>query len=162
MTSILNWLKNKLIDPKHGIIIDSYDSNSFDIIQDFLEGCDRQFKTSAIYYQAFPEESALDFLNTLEEELSSKLQKHASQSQQSLASIIKEAELKIVIIDRCHLHPQDTTQNLIDFFSVCGVTVVLVGYREQMAIAKVLSNPKFSAWDKLEVAEQCECIPELR
>ena len=162
MTSILNWLKNKLIIQEHGVIIDSYDSNSFNIIQDFLEGCDRQFKTSAIYYQAFPEESTIEFLSTLREELGSKLHKHTSKSQQSLANIIKEAELKMVIIDRCHLHPQDTMQNLIDFFSVCGVAVILVGYREQMAIARVLNNLKVSDWDTLEVADKCECIPELR
>ena len=162
MAPIQNWLKNKLIERDNGIIFDSHDSNSFDIIQDFIEDYDCRFKTPIIYYQAFPEESAIEFLNTLREELVSKLHKHNSDSQQSLLNVIRDAQLNTIIIDRCHLHPQDTMQNLIDFFSICGIGLILVGYREKMAISQILSNPKVANWDRFEVADRYESIPELR
>lgn len=162
MAPIQNWLKNKLFERNSGIVFDTDDLNSFSIIQDFIEDYDRQFQTPIIYYQAFPEESAIEFLNTLREELASKLHKHNSDSEQSLLDIIKSAELKTIVIDRCHLHRQDTMQNLIDFFSVCGVGVILVGCREKMEIAQILTHPKVANWDRFEVADRYEPIPELR
>ena len=162
MTLILNWLKNKLINQDSGIIFDTHNSHSFSVIQDLIESCDHNFKTPVIYYQAFPEESAVEFLNTLGEELASKLGDRELNSQQSLLNTIKDAELKMIIIDNCHLHPQDTLQNLIDFFSICKVAVILVGDRDKMAIAQVLSNPKVVNWDRLEAIDKCESIPELR
>ena len=159
MAPIQNWLKNKLIERNNGIIFDTNDLDSFSIIQDFIEDYDRQFKTPIIYYQAFPEESAIEFLNTLREELASKLHKPNSDSEQSLLDIIKSAELKMIAIDQCHLHPQDTMQNLIDFFSTCGVAVILVGCREKMEIAQILTNPEVANWERFEVGVRCETIP---
>ena len=52
--------------------------------------------------------------------------------------------------------------NLIDFFSVCGVAVILVGDRNKMAIAQILSNPQIIGWDKFKIADKRESIPELR
>ncbi len=162
MTLILNWLKKKSIDNNNGIIFDTHDSNSFSVIQEFIEDCDRHFKTPVIYYQAFPEESAVEFLNTLGEELASKLGDCELNSQQSLLNTIQDAELKMIIIDNCHLHPQDTLQNLIDFFCACKVAVILVGDRKKMAIAQIFSNPKVNNWDRLEAIDKRESIPGLR
>lgn len=159
---IFNWLKSKLIHQENGIIFNSCDLDLFDLIQDFLEDCDGQFKTPAIYYQAFPEESAVEFLDTLGEELSSKLGNRELASQQSLLSIIQDAELKVILIDNCHLHPQDTLQNLLDFFTVCKVAVILIGDREKMTISQILNHPKIAEWDKLEATEKYGSIPELR
>lgn len=154
MTLILDWLNNKLTNGENGIIFDNHDHHSFDLIHDFLEHYDCVFKTPAIYYQAFPEESAAEFLNTLKEELASKLGSHELNSQKSLTSVIKNAELQMVIIDDCHLHPQDTLQNLIDFFSLCEIALILVGEQNKMAIAQVLNNPKVYSWDRLEAFNQ--------
>ncbi|MGD1921773.1 MAG: AAA family ATPase [Pleurocapsa sp.] len=162
MTLILNWLKNKLIEGENGIIFNDGDSNSFSVIQDFIESCDRNFKTPVIYYQAFPEENAVEFLNTLGEELASKLGNRQLSSQQSLFSTIQDAELKMILIDDCHLHPQDTLQNLIDFFSACKVAVILIGCQNKMAIAQILNTTRDLNWDRLETLDKCESIPELR
>ena len=161
MTPILNWLTNKLIHGENGIIFDCERADSFSVIQDFIESCDRCFKTPAIYYQAFPEESAAEFLNTLGEELISKLGNPKLDSEQSLSKTIQEAELKMVVIDKCHLHPQDTLQSLFNFFSNCDVAVVLVGSRQKMAIAQILSNPLVFHWDTLEIADKCETTAKL-
>jgi hypothetical protein len=162
MRLTLNWLNNKLINQDNGIIFDCHDSNSFYVIQDFIEACDRQFTTPAIYYQAFPEESAVDFLNILGAELASKLGKPELSSQQSLLNIIEQAELKIIVIDDCHLHPQDTLQDLLDFFAVCKVAVILVGCRHKMAIAQVLHNSTVVHWDTLEVTEEWQTTAKFR
>ena len=106
MILISNWLKNKLRDRENGIIFDSHDLNSFGLIQEFIEDHDCQFKTPVIYYQAFPEESAVDFLDTLGAELTSKLTKGGANPKQSLPKTIKDAELKMIVIDKCHLHPK--------------------------------------------------------
>ena len=162
MAPIQNWLKNKMFEGNNGIVFDTGDLDSFDLIQDFIEDCDRQFETPVIYYQAFPEESAIEFLNTLREELASKLHKPNSNSEQSLLDIIKSAKLKMIAIDQCHLHPRDTMQNLIDFFSICGVAVILVGCREKMKIAQILTDPQVANWDRFEVGNRYESVPELR
>ena len=157
MTLILDWLKNKLINGENGIIFDNPNVRSFDIIHDFLERYDRIFKTPVIYYQAFPEESAIEFLDTLREELVSKLGGREPNPPKSLSTIIQDAELQMVIIDNCHLHPQNTLQNLIDFFAVCNVALVLIGDQNKMAIAQILDNPKVHNWNRLEIVEQ-KCI----
>ena len=162
MKLILNWLKNKLINKNSGIIFDTHNSHSFSVIQNFIENCDHRLKTPVIYYQAFPEESAVEFLNTLGEELASKLGDRQLNSQQSLFCTIQDAELEMIIIDNCHLHPQDTLQNLIDFFCTCKVAVILVGDRDKMTIAQVLSNPMVSHWDRLEALDKFKSVPELR
>ena len=96
------------------------------------------------------------------EELASKLGNRQLSSQQSLFSTIQDAELKMILIDDCHLHPQDTLQNLIDFFSACKVAVILIGCQNKMAIAQILNNPRVLNWDRLETLDKCESIPELR
>ena len=65
MEKTWNWLKSKLIEKKNGIILEKNDSDSFESVQDFIESTEHNFYTSVIYYQAFPEENAVDFLNTL-------------------------------------------------------------------------------------------------
>jgi len=156
MTLVLNWLTNKLIHGENGIIFDCEHTDSFGVIQDFIEIRDLCFKTPAIYYQAFPEESAAEFLNTLGEELIYKLGRPGLDYEQSLSKTIQEAELKMVVIDKCHLHPQDTLQSLLNFFSDCNVAVVLVGSCRKMAIAQILSNPLVFHWDTLEIADKRE------
>ncbi|MEM8830358.1 MAG: AAA family ATPase [Cyanobacteria bacterium P01_G01_bin.19] len=162
MALISNWLKNKLIRKDNGIIFDTYNSDCFNVVQDFLESCDCKFKTHAIYYQAFPEESALEFLNTLGEELTSKLSRAESNTKRSLLEIIQDSELKLILIDNCHLHPQDTLQNLINFFAVCEVGVILIGHDDKMAIAQILSNPMLHQWDSINATpERCEPSPKI-
>ena len=157
-----NWLKNKLIHQDNGIIFDTDYSDCFNVVQDFLENYDCKFKTHAIYYQAFPEESALDFLNTLGEELGSKLSRSESNTERSLLEIIQDSELKLILIDNCHLHPQNTLQNLINFFSVCQVGIILIGHDDKMAIAQILDNPMIYQWDSIDAtANKCESSPRI-
>ena len=157
MVSTLNWLKRKLLDGENGIIIDTDDSFSFNLIQEFIDSYDRDFKTPIIYYQAFPEESIVQFLDTLKDELLSKLGKSQLSSQLTLLDTIQDTELKMIVIDRCYLHPSDTLQNLLDFCSSCGIAVILVGTRTKMTMSQVLSNPQVSDWDCLAVEQQCKC-----
>ncbi len=155
MVSTLKWLKKKLIQRENGIILDENDSDSFDIIQGFIESKDRPFQTPIIYYQAFPEESAVDFLNTLKLELISKLNKPELESSQNLGQIVEIAQLQMIIIDRCYLQPLDTLQNLLEFFDSHNVAVVLVGSRTKMEIAQILDLTAVSQWDKLVGCDDC-------
>jgi hypothetical protein len=115
------WLENKLVNHENGIIVDDPDSCIFESIQSFLETYDHPLKTTAIYYQAFPGESTVEFLNTLSHELTSKLANPKLNSSNSLAEIITETGLKMVIIDRSHLHPLSTLNDLLDQFAICQV-----------------------------------------
>lgn len=161
MEKTWNWLKSKLIEKKNGIILEKNDSDSFESVQDFIESTEHNFYTSVIYYQAFPQENAVDFLNTLKSELTAKLNLPEFESSERLGEIIKAAKLQMIIIDRCYLHPLDALQSLIDFFSIHQVAVILVGSQSKMAIAKVLDLPTVSQWDKLVVCDECKTIPKL-
>ena len=151
-----NWLRNKFITGDNGVIFDNSNSSNFIAIQNFIEELDHPLKTPLIYYQAFPEESAVSFLDTLKEELASKLGKQELSSQESLSTVIKKAELKMIIIDKCHLHPLNTLQNLLDFFLECNVAIILVGSKSKMALAQILSHPLISQWDKLAACDECK------
>lgn len=146
-TLTLNWLKTKLINGENGIIFDD-DSSNFDLIQNFIESADHNLKTPVVYYQAFPEESATQFLDTLSKELVSKLGIPELNSSQSLFKIIEVAALKMVIIDKSQLHPIDTLQNLLDFFACCDVALILVGSRSKMETSQILSHPAVAHWDQ--------------
>jgi len=151
MITTLNWLKNKLIKRENGIILDKSDSDSFDAIQNFINNKDRPFQTPVIYYEAFPEESAVDFLQTLKVELTSKLNKPELESLEMLGQIIEAAELQMIIIDRCYLQPLDTLKHLLKLFDSYNVAIILVGSQAKMAIAQILNLPTVSQWDKLVV-----------
>ncbi|MCC0177446.1 hypothetical protein I4641_10705 [Waterburya agarophytonicola K14] len=157
--SITNWLKTKFTSGDNGMIFDEGDRSSFEEIQEFIASEDRQFKTPIIYYQAFPEETAIEFLSTLQDELDSKMGKSGESSPKSLlTTTIKDAGLKMIVIDDCYLHPQDTLENLLDFFSCCNVAVILVSCRRKIAIAQILNHPIASQWDKLQTARGCKTI----
>ena len=157
---ISNWLKNKFINGDNGIIIEPHLSNYFNPIQEFVGSFEHRLKTPVIYYQAFPEESALQFLDTLRAELVAKLG-NSNLDEYSLLEIIKIAQLRMIVIDKCHLHPSNTLQSLLDFFSCCGVTVILVSSNNQIAISPVLNHPIISQWDKLTFDDESKAIFEL-
>jgi hypothetical protein len=136
-----NWLETKLVNQEHGIILDDADLSSFDFIQDFLEAKDHLFKTTVIYYDAFAEESAAEFLNTLQEELSSKLGSHKLKSDLTLPEIIANSGLKMIIIDQSYLHPWETTNQLLRFLTELHVALILVGSADNMNSSKILSRP---------------------
>lgn len=159
--STINWLQNKLINHEHGIIFDNGDFSCFNLIQDFIEAHDHRFKTPAIYYQAFPEESAIEFIDTLREEVTAKLGTSEIYRDKSLSEIAIEAGLKMVIIDQCHLHPQDTLDSLLEKLSHCNVRLILVGVQHKMAVAQILSHPIISQWDQFTVDNKCECLTKV-
>lgn len=147
----VKWLKNKLINRDCGIIFESQSLSSFDHIQSFIEGYDRPFYTSIIYYQAFPAESTSQFMDTLRDELTSKLGNRLVNQKKSLLNIIRDAGMKMILIHDCHLHPQSTLEKLLKLFSDCQVSVILVGDRQKMEISQILSHPTVSQWDNLEL-----------
>ncbi len=157
----INWLKNKLINRKNGLVFDDLDSSSFDIIQSFLEANDHPLKTPAIYYQAFPGESTAEFLSILSEELTAKLGNLEFKSGRSLSEIIDAAGLKLIIIDRSYLHPLNTLDELLRQFADCNVGLILVGTYSQMKIAKIISHPTVSQWSKLAINCQCESLAKI-
>ena len=154
----LNWLQTKLNNGENGIIYNDSCPDCFDSIQNFIESVDHNSKTPAIYYQAFPEENAAQFLNTLGKELCSKLGICGLNSNQSLLQIIETAELKMVIIDQSHLHPLDTLQNLLDFFARCNVALILVGSRSKMEIAQIHYLSAVADWEQFTSCCQDEAL----
>jgi hypothetical protein len=148
-----NWLETKLANQEHGIILDHADLSSFNFIQDFLEAKDHLFKTTVIYYNAFAEEGVAEFLNTLQEELSSKLGSHKLKSDLTLPEVIANAGLKMMIIDQSYLHPWETTDELFRLLTDLHVALILVGSAAKMHGSKILSHPEIAQWDRLVVNE---------
>lgn len=158
--SITNWLTDKLISGENGIIFDELHSDSFKIVQDFLSANDRPFKTLAIYYQAFPGESAAEFLSVLREELTAKFGDLNLDSSKSLPEITNIVGLRMVIIDRSHLHPSETLDTLLNQFAVCNVCLILIGTSSQMKIARILDRPAIARWDRLRLDNPHEGLCE--
>lgn len=131
LKKIGDWLQQKLANLENGTLIEERDFYNFEAVQDFIEANDLARKTPVIYYQAFPEESAAEFLSILEEELRSKLNNHRQYANCSLAEIVVAAELKMVIIDRSYLHPQTTTRELITWFNRHNICVISISLRSQ-------------------------------
>ena len=149
-TNITNWLEAKLVNCECGILFEFQSGSSFDAIQNFIESYELPFQTLVTYYEAFPDESACEFCDTLSKELASKLGSPLTYKKKSSLDIIQDAGLKMIAIDRCHFFPQDTLDNLLNFFSDCQVSVILVGEREKIASTKILSHPLVSQWDNWE------------
>lgn len=148
MTEVLSWLENKLIEGENGLIL-SVDDENFDTIQKFIEIKDISFKTPVIYFQGFSEENTIAFLQNLQEELMSKLNKSDLSSKETLEDIIRIAKLKMIIIDRCYLYSLDTLQNLVEFFAINSVATILVGSQDKIENTRILELPQISQWDKL-------------
>ncbi|MGL5833488.1 MAG: hypothetical protein ACRC1Z_09685 [Waterburya sp.] len=146
-----DWLENRLINREHGIILDDADLSSFDLIQDFIEANDHSFKTPVIYYNAFAEESAAEFLRTLQEELTSKLGSHKLKPDLTLAEAIANAGLKMVILDQSYLHSKETIQELLKFLTEQQVALILVGAEDSMKSSFIVSHPIISSWHRLVV-----------
>ncbi|MEL6441440.1 MAG: hypothetical protein AAFQ80_19575 [Cyanobacteria bacterium J06621_8] len=158
---INNWLQNKLINHENGLILDDRDFNCFPLIQDFLAANDHPLKTTAIYYEAFPEESATEFIDLLQEEIMAKLGSTEVNHQKPLPEILMEAGLKMVIIDRCYLHPQDTLNNLLEQLSNCNVCLILIGLYDQMKLAQIIDHPTICQWDRFSVNSHCESLSQV-
>lgn len=157
----IDWLKNKLINRENGLVFDDIDSSSFDIIQSFIEANDHPLKTPAIYYQAFPGESAAEFLSVLSKELTAKLGNLEFKSPRSLSEIIDTSGLKLIIIDKSYLHPLNTLDELLRQFADCNVGLILVSTYSQMKIAKIISHPIVSQWSRLAIDCQCEFLAKI-
>lgn len=151
-TKTINWLAAKLKNRECGVLLESRPRSSFDAIQNFIESYELPFKTLVTYYEAFPEESALEFYNTLGKELVSKLGSSSAYQKKPLSDIIEDAGLKMIFLDDCHLYPLDTLENLLELFSSCQVSVILVGERKKLAIAKILNHPVVNQWDNSDLA----------
>jgi len=151
ITKTVNWLETKLINGECGILFESHSHSSFNTIQNFIESYERPFQTSVTYYQAFPEENAFELIDTLGEELTSKLASPLGYRKKSILDIIKDAGLKMIVIDDYHFYSQDTLKKLLNLFSNCQVSVILVGERQSMAIAQILNHPLVSQWNCLDL-----------
>lgn len=148
---ISSWLEDKLNNSENGIILDDPQSNSFEILQNFLEANDHLFQTPAIYYSAFAEESTAEFMSILEEELRAKLGGCRTKSCLTLPEIIKTAGLRLVIIDQSYLHPFGTTYELSKWLSKYHVGLVLVGSQPEMKESRIINHPAFCNWERLVV-----------
>ncbi|MEM7594827.1 MAG: hypothetical protein AAF383_25570 [Cyanobacteria bacterium P01_A01_bin.83] len=157
----INWLQNRLISHKNGVIFDDESYRCFNLLQDFIEANDHHFKTPVIYYQAFPEESAAEFIATLREEVTAKLGKPETYLNKSLLEIITDVGLKMVIIDQCHLHPLDTLDSLLKQLQSCNVCLVLVGAYQKMELSQILSHPCVALWEQFTVDNQCQCLTQV-
>lgn len=153
----INWLQNKLIKHENGIVFDDANFSCFEVIQEFVETNTCRFKTPIIYYQAFPEESAAEFIETLRAEITAKLGTAEGYLDQPLEKIVADTGLKMVIIDRSHLHPQDTLNSLLEQLANCNVRLILVGSYKKMKVARILNHPLISLWDRFAINGQCEC-----
>lgn len=158
--SAINWLQNKLINRENSIIFDHSGFRCFNLIQNFVEANDHPFKTPAIYYKAFPQESAAEFTQTLLREIAAKLYDPTLHSRKSLPEIVAAAQLKMVIIDQSHLYPLDTLDDLLENFAKCNVCLLLIGTYHQLKIAQILSHPVVSQWPKLTVNSTSESLPK--
>ena len=157
-TLLDRWLKNRLVDRQNGIVFVEHTAHYFNTIQDFIEANDRPRETPVIYYQAFPEESATEFIEVLSHELTSKFGNRQFDSTQSLAEITATVGLKAVIIDRSYLHPLDSLYEILDRLASCDVATILIGSYCKMEIAKVLEYPNIDRWQKLVLDEYCEIV----
>ncbi|MEM8718806.1 MAG: hypothetical protein AAGE84_05795 [Cyanobacteria bacterium P01_G01_bin.39] len=157
----INWLQNKLISRKNGVVFDIENYSCFNLLQDFIEANDHRFKTPVIYYQAFPEESATEFIATLREEVTAKLGKPETYLNKSLLEIVADVELKMVIIDQCHLHPLDTLDSLLKQLQSCNVCLILVGAYRKMELSQILSHPGVARWEQFAVDNQCKCLTQV-
>ena len=156
ITLIHEWLEARLLDRQSGIIFVEPALNYFDLIQDFVEANDRPLQTPGIYYQAFPEESAAEFLEVLTYELTSKFGREKFNSSQSLTEITAAVGLKMIIIDRCYLHPLDSLYKILDRLATCDVATILIGSYCKIKIAQILEYPSIDRWERLVLDECCE------
>lgn len=154
--SINNWLNDKLDNRDSGIIFAESPSDYFTIVQDFLEANDYNCETPAIYYEAFPEESATEFLETLCQELTAKFGSTKFNNSSNLSEIVAAVGLKMVIIDRSYLHPLDTLKQIVKQLVSCNVAIILIGSRSKMKIAKVFSIASVECWDRLNLDGRAE------
>ena len=157
----VNWLQNKLINQENSIIIDDAGFNCFDIIQNFIEANDHPFQTTAIYYEAFPEESAVELIATLREEITAKLGTPQLYINKSLSEIVVTVGLKMVIIDRSHLYPLSTLEDLLEQFESCNVCLLLVGSYSKMKMAQLLHHPTISKWERFILNQKYELVSEI-
>jgi hypothetical protein len=146
-----DWLENRLINQEHGIILDDADLNSFEPIQDFIEANDHFFKTPVIYYNAIADESAAEFLRTLQDELVSRLGTHRLKSDLTLVEAIANAGLKMIIIDQSYLHPEETIRQLLKIFTELPLALILVGAEDKMNSSSIMVHPATSSWHRLVV-----------
>lgn len=141
LSVIDKWLEDRLTKNQNGIIVSSEDNTAFGAIQDFLESKDHSFKTPAIYYSAFIDDSPVEFKQILIEELSSKLGLYRSKSCSTASEIIAMSELQMVIVDRCYLHSSETMESLLNWLNEHGVGLILVGSQAKMNRVQFLQRP---------------------
>ena len=158
-TAIKSWLNNRFDDRQNGVVFTESESDYFEIIQDFLEDKDRLLQTPAIYYEAFPEESASAFLNVLTQELTAKFGSNKFNSSVSLAEITAMVGLRMVIIDRSYLQPSDALCSILDQLTKCNVGTILVGSHHKLKISGILKHPDLNRWEKLILDNWCEIFP---
>jgi len=146
--SALNWLQTKIISRENGILISQNNSDIFENIQDFIVKNDHSFETPVTYYQAFPKETTVDFLNVLGEELSSKLGINIEEnSNKSLKEIVTNAALKMVILDKIYLYSLDTINDLLNFFLYCNITLILIIAHDKLSTKQLFDHPLISQWE---------------
>lgn len=154
---VYSWLNQKFNNSENGVFIDTNDFDSFDLIQDFLELKDHQYKTPAIYYQAFPDEHLPNFILTLEEELRGKLGYYRSNSCSTMSELISLAELKTVIIDRSYLYTWEMIDELWKWLAKYQVGVILISSQATTHGSPILNHPVISRWERFIADSNLVC-----
>lgn len=147
---VASWLESKFFNQENGIIFDYQELRSFNLIQDFIETKDHPFKTPVIYYDAFPQETAEEFIDILYEELSSKLANRKFSSNLTLAEMIANAGLKMIVIDQSYLHVWETTETILKLATENKISLILVGSKAKMKYSQLLSNPTIGQWEQFD------------
>ena len=155
-TVVINWLQNKLVNHENGIFFDDPSCSCFNFIQDFLEANDHFVKTPVIYYEAFPNETAGELIDTLREEITAKLGNPDLYLRKSLSEIVAAVELKMLIIDKSYHYSLSTLDDLLKQLIPCNVCLLLVGSYDKMQNNQILSHPIISQWERFVVDNECQ------
>ena len=151
------WLNRKFDSRENGILLDTYDLGSFEQIQDFLEAKDHPVKTPAIYYQAFADENSGELIDSLEEELKSKLGYDQAKSCTTMEELIATAELKTVVIDQSYLYSWETIYGLWKWLKEYQVGLILVCSQTKIQDSQILNYPVISQWEQFIASADLSC-----
>ncbi|MEL6788865.1 MAG: hypothetical protein AAFO76_16015, partial [Cyanobacteria bacterium J06607_15] len=93
----------------------------------------------------------------LAEELSCKLGIQKSKPKLSLSEAIIEAELKMVIIDKCHLHTPEITDEILTWLNRHNVCVIFVGVKSEIERTQFMDCPSIAKLSTFEAGTICTC-----
>ncbi|MEL6910495.1 MAG: AAA family ATPase [Cyanobacteria bacterium J06629_2] len=155
--SVVEWLEARFTNNQNGIITEQVKYGCFRTIHDFLDMKEHDYQTPAIYYDAFADDSSAEFISVLAEELSCKLGSQKSKPILSLSEAIIEAGLKMVIIDKCHLHKPEITDEILTWLNQYNVCVTFVGVKSEIERTQFMDRPSLAKLPTFEADIVCTC-----